>query len=133
MLSAIKSRLGFICIPVYDLLDVLCEDSRLKSLDFIRICREKCMDGEPFPCAWESAVGSEAKSCDISRADAQRLCEFGKSIGTTDLSGQLAVCELYTELFGERRDECRANKQKYTGVLPPLGFLGGLAVSVLLI
>ncbi len=133
MLSAIRSRLEFICIPVYDLLDALSDDRRLKNLEFIKICRSKCKEGEPFPSAWAVAVESSAARCHLSGPDIAMLCEFGQSIGTTDLNGQLAVCELYTGLFNERLEGYRTTKAKYTGVLPPLGFLGGLAVSVLLI
>ena len=133
MLAAVRSRLEFICMPVYDLLDALCADGRLKTLGFIEECRKKCSGGEPFPAAWSCAVEGAAKQCRLTAADTARLCEFGQSIGTTDLSGQLAVCELYSGFFTERLGECRAAKAKYAGMLPPLGFLGGLAVSVLLI
>lgn len=133
MLSTIRARLEFTCLPVAQLMETLCADARFASLPFIAQCDSDFARGKAFSQAWENAVRSSGGSCALKENDISLLCEFGAGIGTTDLSGQIGVCELYGGLFSDLLKRCTEAKSKRSGMLTQLGLLGGIAFSILLI
>lgn len=133
MLSTIRARLEFTCLPVAGLIETLCADARFACLTFIAQCGESFADGMAFSQAWASAVRGSGGDCALKESDINLLCEFGAGIGTTDLSGQIGVCELYSGLFSDLLKQCTAAKSRHSGMLTQLGLLGGIAFSILLI
>ena len=49
MITVIENQLRYTCLPVADLLRVLCENPAFSELGFIKCTREKMCFGEPFP------------------------------------------------------------------------------------
>lgn len=123
-------QLEFLALPVVDLLDTLCERDCFVKLGFLQECRLLLHSGMPFPKAWKTACG---KSISLRREDLERLIAFGEVIGTTDLPGQLASCNLYTQLLNENLGSAREDFRTYGKLFPALGLCGGLALAIVFI
>ena len=67
----------------------------------------------------------------LSTAGGYSFAAFGSQLGTTDLNGQISLCQLYVRLFEERLIQAREWKSKYAKLYLSLGVLGGLLAWIL--
>ena len=133
MLSIIKNRLRYDCLPVPELLRVLCGTDKLKNLHFISQCAEKVEKGEAFPSAWEISVESDRELCALLDNCKAYLVQLGEDIGTTNVQGQLACCEYYEQLFKKELAAREENQKKYAKLYPSLGAMLGVAAAIIII
>ena len=96
--------------------------------DFLKACAERLEEGAVFLSVWREEA-SQATGFDAE--DRRLLQDFGVGLGTTDINGQLAHCELYTDLFQVRLREARSQKEKKAKLYLLLGVFGGLAAALL--
>ncbi len=133
MLSVIHTRLRYDCLPVSDLLRVLCGTEKLKSLEFIRECLAGVEDGVPFPIAWKNAVEEDAMLCSLIDGCKANLINLGEDIGATDVDGQLNCCEYYKQIFEKELTDREENSKKYSKLYPSLGIMLGIAAAIMII
>ena len=133
MINVVESQLRHSHLPVTDLLRVLCENSSLSGLDFLKNCRERMCFGEPFPDAWRKSVESETELCRLLPGIKSNLAAFGSDIGSTDLESQISGCEYYRQIFSSELDIQREKNQKYKKIFPPLGLLLGISVAIMML
>ncbi len=133
MLSVISSRLRYDCLPVPDLLRVLCTTDKLKNLRFVARCLEKVETGEPFPSAWKNSVESDGELCMLLGNCRGNLIQLGADIGATDVEGQLACCEYYRQIFEKELALREENRKKYSKLCPSLGIMLGIAAAIIII
>lgn len=133
MLSVTETQLRYACMPVSDLLRVLCETDKLKNLKFIEKCRSGVESGEPFPDAWRKAVESDAELCPLLRDRSKYLIRLGSDIGATDIESQLGCCEYYKQIFEKELAQCEENRKKYSKLYPALGLTLGISAAIIII
>lgn len=133
MLSVIHTRLRYDCLPVPDLLRVLCSTDKLKDLRFIRQCLSAAESGEPFPSAWKNAVEGDAALCLMLGGCKANLIQLGEDIGATDVEGQLSCCEYYRQIFEKELADREENCKKYSKLYPSLGVMLGIAAAIIII
>ncbi len=133
MLSVIHTRLRFDCLPVPDLLRVLCGTDKLSNLRFIRECLADVESGEPFPSAWKNAVEGDAGLCLMLGGCKANLVQLGEDIGSTDVEGQLSCCEYYKQIFEKELADREENSKKYSKLYPSLGIMLGIAAAIMII
>lgn len=110
-------------------LDTLCDKAEGCFADILRECRERL----DIKSAWERACGrlSELPFC---RAEERELLlSLGRSLGTSDVSGQLSLIELHSEklnaLAKAAAEEFAAKGKLFRSV----GALCGVGAAVLII
>lgn len=133
MLSVIKTRLRYDCLPVPELLRVLCGTDKLKNLHFISDCAERVENGEAFPSAWKNSVESDGELCLLLDNCKAYLIQLGEDIGATDVEGQLGCCEYYEQFFGKELALREENGKKYAKLYPSLGAMLGIAAAIIII
>ncbi len=133
MINIVESQLRYSHLPVTDLLRILCDNTGLSELQFIKNCRERVCFGEPFPEAWRNSIESEIGFCRLLPDLVGNLVAFGSDIGSTDLDSQLSGCEYYKQIFGGEYEFQREKSQKYKKLFPPLGLLLGISAAIMLI
>lgn len=133
MLSVIETQLRYACLPVSDLLRILCSTDKLKGLGFIEKCRDKVNNGEPFPEAWKNAVESETELCGLLADCKNYLVQLGADIGATDIEGQLSCCKYYKQIFEKELEVREENVKKYSKVYPTLGLMLGISAVIIII
>ena len=133
MINIVESQLRYSHIHVTDLLRILCENSGLSELRFIKNCRERVCFGEAFPVAWRESVESESEICRLLPEASVHLVAFGTDIGSTDLESQLSGCEYYRQIFDGELSAQREKSKKYNRLFPPLGILLGISAAIIII
>ena len=133
MLSVIKTRLRYDCLPVPELLRVLCGTDKLKNLHFISDCAERLGKGEAFPVAWKNSVESDGEFCVLLDNCKVYLIQLGEDIGATDVEGQLGWCEYYEQFFERELAIREENGKKYAKLYPSLGAMLGIAAAIIII
>lgn len=133
MISVIKTRLSYDCLPVPELLRVLCATEKLTNLRFISECAVKVESGESFPSAWKNAVESDSELCRLLGNCKTYLVQLGEDIGATDVEGQLRCCEYYEQFFGKELELREENQKKYSKLYPSLGAMLGIAAVIIII
>lgn len=89
--------------------------------------------GASFFEAWQNALMQLPHSMGLSKEDIRLLTDFGQGLGTTDVEGQLAHCELYKTMFSSRLKQAREEKEKKVKLYRMLGLFSGVAVSLLIL
>ena len=100
-----------------------------EKFEFLKACAEKVEQGAAFLSVWREEA---SRAAGFNAEDRRLLQDFGVGLGTTDISGQLAHCELYTDLFQVRLKEARGQKEKKAKLYLLLGIFGGIAAALLL-
>ncbi len=133
MINIVESQLRYSHLPVSDLLRVLCENTGLSGLPFIKNCRERVCFGEPFPVAWRESVEAETELCRLLPEISAYIAAFGSDIGSTDLESQLSGCEYYRQIIDGELNLQREKSKKYSRLFPPLGVLLGISAAIIII
>lgn len=133
MINITESQLRYSHLPVADLLRVLCENTGLSELEFIKNCRERVCFGEPFPDAWRKSIEDETAFCRLLPDSARNLTAFGSDIGSSDLESQLSGCEYYKQIFSGELETQREKNMKYKKLFPPLGLLLGISAAIMIL
>lgn len=82
--------------------------------------------------AWDKAVKS-SNSTYLVNEDKEFLCSLGKSLGRTDVEGQLSQFDITQELIQKQIENARINRNKNEKLYNQLGAIVGLAVVIVLI
>lgn len=133
MLSVIRTQLCYTCLPLSDLLRILCSTEKLKNLRFLEECRKGVCLGEAFPEAWKNAVEGDAELCSLLSDCKDYLIQLGADMGTTDVEGQLRCCEYYSRIFEKELALREENSKKYSKLYPSLGVMLGISAVIMII
>lgn len=133
LLSVTETQLRYACLPVSDLMRILCETEKLSALRFLHICKDRLEKNEPFHSAWKQSVEECGELCRLLGNHKNYLIQLGADIGTTDLEGQLGCCEYYKQIFKKELAVREENSKKYSKVFPALGLMLGACAAIIII
>jgi stage III sporulation protein AB len=83
--------------------------------------------------AWEKAVKKCIRKTALNREDEQILLSFGKSLGNTELEGQIKNIRLALAQLAMQEEKAEDNRKKNESMYRSLGILGGMAVVIVLL
>lgn len=130
MIEQIKIRLNYCVSSTNEILQQIASMSELNELCFLtRIT--KLYDSEPFDLLWEREVRFSGLT--ISTEDCNMLVSFGQTLGTTDLDGQLELCNIFDNRFKERYLYYNEHYRKHAKLSISLGFFLGLGIAIILL
>lgn len=130
LIQQIKIRLNFSAASTMEILNEIKNFEEIRHLPFVKRAAEH-YEAEAFDLLWEREV--RFSNLSISADDIAMLISFGQSLGTTDLEGQLELCNIFDNRFQERFT-CYSNEYKKKSKLYiSLGFFLGLGAAVVLI
>lgn len=107
---------------------------------------EECFCSREFPLISSECISSElsikealtggimqvSSGFALTKADKELLLKFSAELGTTDITGQIAHVELYTQLFSERLDSVKKQVSEKSKLYRVLGFSVGSAISLMI-
>lgn len=88
-------------------------------------------DEEPFSVQWEEMLESYSKT--LTYSDIEILSNFGRTLGTSDLAGELNNIDMYLALLYSQISQAKQNIDTKSSVYKTLGLTLGLAVAIILI
>lgn len=133
MLSVTQTNLRYACLPISDLLRILCETEKLSSLGFVNECKASVEKGDAFPKAWKEAVENDYELCKLLGENKKYLFRFGAELGSTDIESQLGCCEYYEQIFQKELSAYEENEKKYSKLYPVLGLMLGISAAIIII
>lgn len=133
MISVTETQLRYACLPVTDLMRILCETEKLSTLTFLAACKDRLDKNEAFPDAWKRSVEECGELCRLLGGHKDYLIRLGSDIGATDLEGQLNSCEYYKQIFKKELAVREENSKKYSKVFPALGLMLGVSAAIIII
>lgn len=83
--------------------------------------------------AWEQAVRQCIRKTALNREDEEILSAFGKSLGNTDLEGQIKNIRLTLDQLKLQEGKAEESRRKNENMYRSLGILGGIAVVIVLL
>jgi stage III sporulation protein AB len=83
--------------------------------------------------AWEKAVKKCIRMTALNKEDEQVLLSFGRSLGNTDLEGQLKNIRLTLGQLAIQERKAEESRKKNETMYRSLGILGGMAVVIVLV
>lgn len=91
----------------------------------------KFCDDKPFSEQWNDMLKMYSKI--LNASDMEILINFGKTLGTSDLSGEISNIEMYIALLYSQISQAQQSIETKSGVYKTLGLSLGLAVAIILI
>lgn len=133
MLGIIKTQLRYAKLPLQPMMLFLEKNENIHSLGFVSECIKRIESGESFRLSWKESIKSEKELCRLIPDSLPYLIQFGESLGTTDLEGQLSSCEYYERIFLKLLEEKEEQSKKYAKLFPTLGIMLGVSAAILII
>lgn len=130
LIEQIKIRLNFSAASTSEIMNEIKNMEELKHLTFLPQTAI-LYETEPFDTLWEREVRQTGLT--ISKDDISMLVSFGESLGTTDLEGQIELCNIFKARFDERLKHYNNEYKKRSKLTVSLGFFLGLGAAVILI
>jgi stage III sporulation protein AB len=128
----IATEIRYFASPVEVIMEKLNQIEEYKQLKVFEICKANLKNTNRFSKAWESAIKEAQQSLSLQSADYESLLWFGRSLGTTDVEGQLANCEHCCEQLSQRLTIAREDLSKKGKMYSSLGVLAGIFMAVML-
>ncbi|MGE5614175.1 MAG: stage III sporulation protein SpoIIIAB [Bacillota bacterium] len=85
------------------------------------------------PGAWERAVRECIRTTSLNKEDEEILSAFGRSLGNTDLEGQIKNIRLTLSQLKVQEEKAEENRDRNERMYKSLGLLGGAAIVILLL
>ena len=122
-------QIRFSAAPTQMWLKALCQSGEFRRLTFLQAAAT-CPPSD-FHAVWRRETGRLPSG--LSERDRQLMCQFGERLGTSDVAGQLRVCEEYGRRLEEQREQARTEQRDKSRLYGTLGLLGGLGAALLVL
>lgn len=126
----IKTQIRFNSADLYNLLNADMQHRELN--EFLKKCRDN-MQKNSFYNSWSIAINCIPKTVGLTRDDIEIMRGFATVLGTTDIDGQLAHCELYISLIKQKIVKVKEEKEQKVKLYRSLGLSVGACVFILVI
>ena len=127
------TEIRYNALPVETLFARLEAQAEYGALRVFGLCRERLKRGEGMARAWDEALEEARPALALTEEDIAALRRFGRSLGATDVEGQLSNCDATTALLRTRWMAARDERQKRGNLYASVGVLGGVFFVLLLI
>ncbi len=131
MIQAMKIQLGYLNLPVYEMVYDIKTKKHLNELSFLSECCGLVKNGYDFPAAWK--ISLENTSLYYKRDEKDKLLHLGLNLGTSNTESQINMLNFHLLYFNEFLDRAKAQKQKYGTLSMTLSVLSGCMIFILII
>ena len=133
LLASIKIKISYELLPLPELIKELKEKSSYPISDFLDECILHLNDNKSLKNAWLLAANKYSSQMCFTKEDTSILNEFAAGLGDSDLSGQIANIQLYTEMLEKNLIESENILKEKSKVTLSCSLFGSLVILVLLI
>ncbi len=108
-------------------------DTKGEISGFLIQVKENLKSEEGFVKAWQDAAESSANAYGLRKPEKELISKFGKELGTTDVRGQISLCELNQKLIGAALEVAKEEKEKKSKLYLMLGVSAGISIAIILL
>lgn len=131
MFEEFKVQLGFLNLPVFEMLCATGQKEYLKELDYIDICCNELKDGKDFPDAWYFSVNSTLQP--YKREEKERLLQLGENLGISGTENQISYLNLQIKSFQDIYENAKHQQISYGNMITLLSAMAGCIIFILVI
>ncbi len=108
-------------------------DTKSEISGFLSQMRGNLKLEESFAKAWKKAVESSAGAYGLRKPEKELISNFGEELGTTDVRGQISLCEMNQKLIETALEAAKEEKEKKSKLYLMLGSLAGISIAIILL
>ena len=102
-------------------------------INFIHMVKQNLTYDRNFSKAWEKAVYKIPSSFGLTMQDKKTICEFGATLGATDVMGQISICKLNKSLIRSILEVAKEEKNKKSKLYFMLSSSFGICITIILL
>ena len=130
-LKALAVEIEFSLSDLPSILKKISVSDMCSKLAFLKQCVFLINNNIDFPVAWSASI--EEKAPLLNKEEKDKLHTLGLSLGTTDLTGQKKIIELFSEYFTSFYTQAKSKEDKLYGIYILIGALAGFGLFIMLI
>lgn len=119
--------------PLPEAFGVLKKRTETPWQEFFAESEEKLRNGENASSAWEKTIRQHKKKCCLTEEDWKIIGEIGKGLGRSDRNEQHKQLEIAQRHLNSIDEKARQQADSKAKMWSYLGFLGGMAVVIIMI
>ena len=131
--TVIRIKINYELSSIPELIRGLKEKSSYPISAFLSECVSHLDEGKELKEAWHLGIKSFSRQMCLTNSDTSMLSEFSAGLGDSDLSGQIANIQLYTEMLEKNLQEAEKILKEKSKVTLSCSLFGSLIILVLLI
>lgn len=116
-----------------DICSLLKNESISNSLPILDDIIKGLENGDALPNCWSLAVAKAVPIYRLSKEDTAIIMQFGNSLGTTDVDGQIEHLSYYKNIFQNKAKILESDYSTKARVYKSLGFFSGMAIALVII
>lgn len=125
----IETEIRFSASLLYELIKKYKTTGNMKK--FIDECCFNMEKGLSVSRSWEAALLKTSKENGLQSSDVEIIHSFGKTLGQNDMQGQMAYCNLTSELLSSCLSAAKENEEKKSKLYFILCVFSGLSIVLL--
>lgn len=129
-LNYFKSKIEYTYEPLKDIFLDISNNINFEIGNIFKVAATK-MESLSAEDAWEYSVNI-SENC-LKKSDKEIIKEFGKTLGQTDIQGQLNKTKLTLEFIDKQIEEARGEQIKNEKLYQTLGVIAGMGLVIILI
>ncbi len=133
VLNVLKIKLEYEMSNIPRLFKAIAEQDKSDAGKMLECCALEMDKGLSLKSAWIISIKSFADTMNLSENDVILLCDFSKSLGDTDVLGQISNIELYIQLLDKNLTQAQKELSDKSRVSLSVSVFFGAIVSILLI
>lgn len=131
-IGEISAEIRYNATPIDEIIHKMCRKNK-ELPDFVIECDDLCRNDINFPVAWEKAVKEKAIQSGADKEDLDDLLSLGKSLGATDIEGQITCCDLFKSRIDEKFKKVTEIQSKQSKLYLTLGTSLGIAIALVIL
>lgn len=131
LISRFNMEIGYINLPLFEILKKTAESQCCKNLDFVYSCLSDWENGEDFNQSWKNAVSQT--SLPVKKEEREKLISMGSMLGTSDADGQRAMLALYKQYFSLFEQKACQECEKYGKMSVTVSVIVGLGFFIMML
>ena len=133
LVSRIKTEIRYKASPLSQILGGTCGVKEFEGIPFLNSWSEHLSNGGAVYQSLSLAMKENQSKLRISKIDCDLIYSFARSLGTSDIDGQIANCDLHLNLFKRALEEARTQNDTMGKLCITLGALCGLGLAIFFI
>ncbi|MCI8587475.1 MAG: hypothetical protein HFJ49_02550 [Clostridia bacterium] len=133
VLNIIETKIKFTQQPLTEIFkEIANSEKNNKSVNMIFKETVKNMQEECFEQVWNKAILSTKSKLDLTDEDINIIEGMGKTLGTTDIEGQVKEIEIIKEFIDSQIEKAEEERKKNEKMYKMLGGIAGIGIVIIL-
>lgn len=127
-----KSKIKFTYKPIPEIFEEIAKEIK-SNIAGVFLLSKSYMEEYTASESWKMAMEKSASNTNLTKDDIEVISNLSKTLGGTDLDGQIAIIELTENLIDRQIQKAREEETKNGRLYKTLGMGIGLAIIIILV